>query len=586
MRKKFYPPTIIAILVMLAALAFLALAFLPYGPLKHLADSLMRDGNFKSLKESNAPVFRILLGAVGLILLGAAYAIGFGRLKQVRAWFRRFGADLTAFFNALKPAKVDGVSLAVLLLILVLAAVFRLAHVYDVMTHDESYTFVVFSSTSLFNILTNYQLPNNHILNSLLIYFSTHLFGIQPWAIRLPALVAGLLLIPACYAAARAVYDRTTGLASALLVAILPGAILYSTSGRGYSLVALCTLLTLWLAIYVRENKNLFAWSLIILFSALGFYSVPVMLIPFGLIFTWLFLEGLVAEPGPYGSKLGFFKYWLVAGIGTAALVLLLYTPVFIYTGADKVFANHWVTPEPWSGYLGTIPGQFLGVWHEWTGGLAPVWGMLIITGFVLGLIFQGRLTRVRFPLQAAAFLWITALLLVQRPEGVSKIWASLQAPLMIWAAAGITGLLKGLRLKFARNASVAAVVVGLAVLIVSIEAARVVPTIPGRWAAKGAAEKSVLFIKDQLSPKDLIIIDSPYDAAVWYYSILYGIPRDRYDNRRPFDRLLVIVSHSDGQTVQSVLKDRGPDLALVDVEAAHFLQNFQNLDTYVVPHH
>lgn len=585
MRRKFYLPTIIAILVMLAALAFLALAFLPYGTLKHLADSLMRDGNFKSLKESNALVFRILLGVVGLILLGAAYAIGFGRLKQVRAWFRQYWAEVIAFLKTLKPAKVDRVSLAVLLLILALAVVFRLAHIYDVMTHDESYTFVVFSSTSLFNILTNYQLPNNHILNSLLIYFSTHLFGIQPWAIRLPALIAGLLLIPACYAVARAVYDRTTALASALLVAMLPGAILYSASGRGYSLVALCTLLTLWLAIYVRENKNLFAWSLIILFSALGFYSVPVMLIPFGMVFAWLFLEGLAAGPGPYGSKLSFFKHWLVTGIGTAVFVLLLYTPVFIYTGADKVFANHWVTPEPWSGYLGSVPGQFLGFWHEWTGGLASIWAVLIIAGFVLGLIFHGHLTRVRFPLQAAAFLWITALLLVQRPEGVSKIWAFLQAPFMIWAAAGIIGLLKGLRLKFAWNVSAAAVALGLAVLIVSVEAAQVVPTIPRRWARKGAAENSVLFIKDQLSPQDLIIIDSPYDTAVWYYSILYGIPRDRFDNRRPFDRLLVIVSHSDGQTVRSVLKDRGPDLTLVNLEAAHFLQNFQNLDTYVVPH-
>jgi hypothetical protein len=143
---------------------------------------------------------------------------------------------------------------------------------------------------------------------------------------------------------------------------------------------------------------------------------------------------------------------------------------------------------------------------------------MMALLGLVaLGLVFHSRLTSVvRFPLQVAAVLWIAALLLVQRPEGVTKIWASLQAPVMIWAAAGITGLLKSLRLKFAWNVSAAAVAVGLAVLIVSVEAARVVPTIPRRWAAKGAARPSA---RNLVAPFSNLHMDRPpppegFDAA------------------------------------------------------------------------
>jgi uncharacterized membrane protein len=451
------------------------------------------------------------------------------------------------------------------------------------MSHDESYTFVVFSSTSLFNTLTNYHLPNNHVLNSLLIYFSTHIFGIQPWAVRLPALLAGLLLIPATYALAKTVYDKYTALISALLVAILPGAILYATTARGYSLVALFTILTLWLANFLRNSKNLFAWSMLVLFSALGFYSVPVFLFPFGMVFAWLFFENLYAQLGEYDSRINFLKHWLLAGFCTAVLTLILYTPIFIYTGVDKVFTNYWVTPQAWLGYIPSIPGHLLSVWHEWTSGFSPVWAVGLTLGFVLGLVFHRRLTHQRFPLQIAAFVWIAALMLIQRPIGVTKIWVFLQAPFLIWCAAGWMGLIKNLRLGFAQNVSVAAIMTGVAVLIAVAGAIRAVPDIPGRWAVKGPVENTVLFIKDQLEPRDLIIVDAPSDASIWYYSRLYGLTDSRFDRRLPFDHLFVIVSHADNQTVSSVLQDRGPEAASVDQGVARLIMNFQNLDTYLL---
>jgi hypothetical protein len=572
-------------LVLLAGLGLVVAACLPYGTLKALADSLMRDGNFKSLKESNAIVFKILLGAGGLVLFLLAYSIGNDGLRSARDWVGRYFSDLSAFFKAVKPGRIEIFPLVTLALIGVAALIFRLVPLQDGMNHDESYTFVVFGSTSLFNIVTNYQLPNNHILNSVLIFFSTRLLGNQPWAVRLPALTAGLLLVPATYALAKSMYDKYTALLAALLVAVLPGTIMYATSGRGYTLVALFTVLTLWLAIYLRSVKNLFAWSLLVLFSALGFYSVPVYLFPFGVVFAWLFFDGLAGGAGAYGSRLNFLKHWLLAGLGTAVLSLALYTPVFIYTGFDKVFGNHWVTPQGWTGYLASIPGHVQAFWREWTIGASPVWTYVLLLGFLLGLVFHARLSRLRFPQQLAAFLWIAALLLVQRPEGVTKIWVFLQAPFMIWCAAGLVGLLKEVRLKFARKVPLAAVLVGAATLAVLAAAVVLVPTIPGRWADKGPTENTIMALKDQLQPQDLIIIDSPFDAPVWYYAYLYGLAESRFDQRRPFDRLFVIVSGTDGQTVQSVLKDRGPDPSSVDLAAAKFVLSFENLDTYLVPH-
>ena len=585
MQRKRIFLIILASLLVLGAMILILTAFLPFGRLKSLADALMPDGNFKSLKESNVLIFKILMDVIGLVLLALAFGIGTGRLKKARIWFSQYFSDLASFFKALKPTRVDLFALAALLLILAAAILFRLVHIKDGMSHDESYTFIVFSSTSLFNIVTNYQLPNNHVLNSLLIYFSTHLFGIQPWAVRLPALLAGVLLVPATYAFAKTVYDKYTALVGALLVAILPGAILYATTARGYSLVALFTVLTLWLADFLRRSKNLFAWSLLVLFCALGFYSVPVFLFPFGMVFAWLFFENLVADPGEYGSRINFLKYWLLAGLGSAVLVLILYTPIFIYTGADKVFANGFVTPQGWLGYVPSIPGHLLLVWYEWTSGFSPLWAVGLALGFLLGLVFYRHVSRQRFPLQIAAFIWITALMLVQRPAGVTKIWVFLQAPFLIWCAAGWTGLLKDLRLRFAYNVSIAAILTGVAVLIVTVGAFRVVPGIPQRWAVKGPVENTVLFIKGKLESSDLIIVDAPYDASFWYYSRLYGLAESRFNARLPFGRLFVIVSQADNQTVPSVLQDRGPQVASVDLGTARLIMNYQKLDTYLLSH-
>ena len=44
---------------------------------------------------------------------------------------------------------------------------------------------------------------------------------------------------------------------------------------------------------YVILNKNLTAWFFLIVASAIGFYAIPVMLYPCGLVFVWLFLTGL-----------------------------------------------------------------------------------------------------------------------------------------------------------------------------------------------------------------------------------------------------------------------------------------------------
>jgi hypothetical protein len=558
------------------------LAVLPYGTLKLFFDSHLPDGNFNSLKDWNAGVFKVLFLMAGLFFLVLAGLTGLQRWNLIGSLLKQLWLDACHFFAGLRPRRGELGFLAALLVIMLLAVAFRLEYIYSPLHHDEAYTYVAFAR-SLFAAVTDYHLPNNHIFHSILVYLSTQLFGIQPWAVRLPAFIAGVLLVPAVYWLAKRLYDRWTGLGAALLVAWLPVLINYSTNARGYTLVALFTLLTLTLAGIVLQQKNLFAWMLISLFSALGLYTVPVMLFPFGILFAWLFIQNQVAGPGPYRSKLDFLRYWVAAGFGAAVLAMVLYTPILIFTGPEKVFANGFVAPLPWADLLETLSHRFAETWVEWTSGVPPLIVILLVAGWILSLVFHRRLSHDRFPLQVAALLWIVALIIIQRPNAWGKVWLFLLPLMLLWASAGIVGLLEKVRLKFMRGVPLAVIGIGLALLVGIQHAAWLVPQLPGMWASQRSEEKTVLFVQSQLHADDLIVVSAPDDAVVWYYSELHGIASSHFETQVDFDRLLVLVDPSEGQTPATVIADRDFDPAALDVGSARLLGTFGKMQVFEV---
>jgi hypothetical protein len=577
-------PWFLAVLLAILGLFLLSLVAIPFGMLRAFTDSLMPDHNFNSLKPWNAGVFKVLFGAGGLVSLALAVLVGLRRWGLFGKFLGRFWADTGRFFVDLRPRKDELAFLAAVLGIMVLGVIYRLEHIYSALIHDEAYTYVAFSR-SLFTAISDYHLPNNHVFHSILVYFSTKIFGIQPWAVRLPAFTAGVLIIPAAYWLAKRLYDRWTALGAALLAAWFPALIAYSNNARGYTLVALFSLLILALGDYVRKEKNLFAWGLISLFSALGLYTVPVMLFPFGVLFVWLFLENMVEAPAPYRTKGEFLWYWLAAGLGAAVLTLLFYTPIFIFSGPGMVFANGFVAPLPWGDLLETLSSRFAETWAEWTFRVPSVFLILLAAGWILSLLFHWRISKRRVPLQIAAFLWIAVLLFVQRPNAWSKVWVFFQPLMLIWSAAGILGILAAVRLKFLRGLPLAAFVVTLALLGGIRQAVQLVPQLPGLWAIRGNDEKAVLFVQSRLQEGDLIIVAPPQDAPIWYYSELHGIPDASFDiHSSTFQRALVLVDLANGQTPASVVADRGPESVALDVGSAHLLDAFGKMQVFEVP--
>jgi len=580
-KPRSWIPWLVAALPITVGVFLIGMAFLSYDALKAFTDSLFPDHNFNTLKPWNVGVIKALFGMGGLICLGLAALTILRRWNPVRKYLEQLWVDAGHLFTELRPRKDELVFLIVILVIMVLAIIYRLEHIYSSLIHDEAYTYVAFGR-SLFSAISDYHLPNNHVFHSVLVYLSTQIFGIQPWAVRLPAFVAGVLLVPAAYWLAKRLYDRWVAIAAALLVAWFPPLIAYSNNARGYTLVALFTMLILALGDYVRKEKNIFAWGLISLFSALGLYTVPVMLFPFGVLFVWLFLENMLEGPSPYRTKREFIWHWLGTGFGAAILTLFFYMPVFLFTGPGKVFSNGFVAPLPWKDFLETLSSRFADTWAEWTFRVPSVVIILLVAGLFMSLFFHRRISSIRIPLQLAALLWIMILLLVQRPNAWSKVWFFLQPLILIWAAGGIIGLLGKVRLQFLHNLPLAALVLVVALLGGIRQAALLVPQLPGLWAIRGDEEKTVLFVQSQLQEEDMILVAPPDDAPVWYYSELHGIPDARFDTQRSaFGRALVIVDAEAGQTPASVIAERGPESTDLDVESARLLDTFGKLQVF-----
>ena len=586
---------LILIILLLGGALAVAYFSLPYPTAKILADGFAHDGNFQSLTEARFAELSLPMRLIGLVLLagGTALLVFRRRSQPLVAHTLRFLSglgkavwlDLGSLLAALDPRKLektDGYLLAGLAL---LAAGLRAAYILRPMSHDEAYTVVAFASRPLGIILTDYSLPNNHIFHSLLVHLSYLLFGVQPWAVRLPAVLAGMLLVPAGYLLARLLYDRHSALVTAGLLACAPFLINLSTDARGYILICLFTLITLALGFYLMHNHSPASWVLLVGLSALGFYTTPVMLYPFGMLLTWLLLSSLAGETHPvYGSTFNFLKYLLAAGFTTGLLSAILYTPVFLTSGVQSVIANRFVVSLRLDDFIEILPPHIGLTWQTWNSELG-ITGFIFVAGLLLSLVFHRRIATHRVPLQLAALVWLAVELLLQRPYPWIKIWSFLFPLFLMWGTAGLLALVKGIHLKAIKNASLAGIVTG-AVLVVVVSASLISATYTYRRVnAPGEIENTTLFLKSQLQPGDIVVVADPDDAPLWYYFEMHQVlPGYVIDiQKKPFQRAFVLVNPAYRQTLKSVINDRGPSSKRLDMNSAKEVYRSGNTIIYMV---
>jgi uncharacterized membrane protein len=454
--------------------------------------------------------------------------------------------------------------------ILLSGLLLRLGALNDPVTYDEAYTYVGFASRSLWAIVSDYSLPNNHVFHSLLVSISTHLFGNHLWSLRLPALLAGMGLIWVAYRLGQVLSSRETGWLAAALAAWFPELIHYATDARGYSLIGLFTLLIFWLGGRLSHQPTRRDWILLALVTALGFWTIPLMLYPAGGVYLWLLLE-MSLRGGLRRSNL---RPWLLSGLGAGLLTLALYAPVLLISGWRKLLANGFVQPLELAGYFNNIlPAQIADTWQVWTRDVPPVLTLLLALGFILSLAFSRQRG-----LTLALALWVALLVLTRRPAAYDRFWSWLIAPLLVWSAAGLAETVRKLKVPVAA-------LTGLALVGLLASLAVNLPTFPERWSKVSNAEAAALYLKDALQPGQVVLAGYPNNAPVWYYLARYGVPETAWQSSGNFSQAYVLLAaNQDGQTLASVIKSYKLAPADFALDRAEGLTRYGQILIYRLP--
>jgi len=544
------PRRILAALTAVGGALLLAGGMLPAATLRGLADRLARDGSLDLLTPALVGALRGGLLLAGLGLLAAAWLL-WARASAAHMFLARLAADACRFWQDLRAVRLSRWEGAGLALALAAAAYARLALIRAPIRYDEAYTFMAFAVRPAWSILSDYSLPNNHILHTLLVRAAYLAFGGELWAIRLPAFLAGLATVAAAYLAARLFYGRRAALLAAGLAAVWPYLVHYGADARGYSLVGLLTLLIFTLGAYLLERGSLLAWLLVALFSALGLFTIPVMAYPIGVLYTWLLLSAL---PGGRARFMRLLAGCFFSGLLTMALSGLLYAPVLIFSGPRALFANTFVRSYS-LGQFFELQGVWLrGIYDSWSLGLPPLLFGLAAAGWAAVLLLQPRISRFRLNPAWAALLFFAAVLPLQRPEMVAKIFFFLVPLLLLGSAAGWAALL--VRLPGPRL--VQPVLLGLALAGLAWGAAlQARPSLPYLLHGEmGDIEQVAIYLAGRVQPGEAVLAGYPIDPQVWYYGYRYGLAQE-YFRAQEYRRAFVLVQPGMGQSLEGVLNER-----------------------------
>ena len=139
-------------------------------------------------------------------------------------------------------------------------------------THDEAGTILNFSTQSVWDIITYRDpIPNNHLLNTLLIKSFTSIVGLQEWVCRLPNILAGLVYFLFGLRIFRNLFpsDLWMQFISMLLIIANPYLMEFFSLARGYGLSVGIMMISLYYLIKANEKD----YALAVLFGGISVYA-------------------------------------------------------------------------------------------------------------------------------------------------------------------------------------------------------------------------------------------------------------------------------------------------------------------------
>lgn len=437
----------------------------------------------------------------------------------------------------------------VLTTLFAIAIALRLMYLTQPMRYDEAVTYMYFVRLPWSDALSTYTYPNNHLFHTFLAKGAVTVFGNHPWALRLPAFLAGIAVIPAAYVVARGIYGSRAAILAVAVLAPSGVLILFSTNARGYMLMALAFLVLVAIAMRILRAGSSALWTQFAVVGALGLWTIPSMLYPFGAVCLWLALSFLVD-----GNR-NALRQLAVAVAVAAGLTALLYWPVISKEGLAAVTRNRFVLPAPWFqflGDLGTTVGQAL---RSWGLGLAPGVSLTLLALAFYALSRHVALSSFRVGLPLAVFVWCAWLLTVSHRAPFPRTWIWVLPVAAALAGAGFVAFLERWpRLQDLAARRIEAIAVGFTLFASASLVLSFAVLLTRDTGTYREAEDAAAVFKRVLRPGDRILAAIPTNGPLDYYLDRAGIDRRHLaQDERTANRVFAVVDQGEGQTLNQV---------------------------------
>jgi len=511
---------VIGCFLVTAGIAGLLLSDISYELVRSLLDKLSLDGNADTYLLHMHEAFCARLSNIGILYL------------VLGIFFVVLSKPATREFESANPiptqpqetgSRAFGLDRSLLgwatLAVCIFAITYRVFLLDEPLQYDEAFTFVNFSSQSVVNVLSNYSVPNNHIFHSLLVFFSYHVFGNFEWAIRLPALVSGSLVIFAGFLVATRLFGRIAGYLATILCATAPTLVLYSADARGYTLYVLCFLALIWIALDIIEEDRPVSWMLLAIVSAIGAWTIPSFSYCLFSVFVWIVYVHLKKDRRYYGIYLKV----LVIGLLATTLVVILYSPVLIRFSIGSIVEQHnavafdRIKTMEWAQFFRLNLNETSRLWASWHQGFFVGTSIIFPCLALLAMMPVHSCSQYKRHLLPCLVLGSIVFLLFQRNAPFSRTWLFLQPIYFAYVAAGMAIILN--RVRFGIRESHLAFVFGFLILTGSFYTSWT--AVQGHYGLRHPfydANTVGNFLSNNLTESDRIAVLDPPRPTLEYY--------------------------------------------------------------------
>jgi hypothetical protein len=318
-----------------------------------------------------------------------------------------------------------------------------------------------------------------------------------------------------------------------------------------------------------------------------NFYTLPVALYPFAILWVWLLFSGILGDIGDeYQNLAAFGKYLLGYGVLTGGMTFLLYLPVFLFgSGWDSFFNNPFVSRLSFNDFRQTLPIRLAETWRDWTWEVPPAMVATLTIGLVLYFFLRRAVKDSRVSLPLVTLLVLAVIFAVQRPNPWSRTWTYLLPLILIWSAAGLVGLVEV-------SASSPAIRKGaewlMAALLVGLMVFGVVHLLQNseyNQGKLGDVETVTLWLRERIGEEDIVLASVDFSTAYWYYFDYYGMPMGSVINLRTRDQwnqFYLLMDRREDSAYQNLFTGTPFDPSICPPAAVEQVHEYGNFTVFV----